>query len=159
MIRRLLPCSIRGLLLACVFASADAYAQQGVIRKSLCRISNTAQEPNYRTPWLPGQTGGGSGTGWGVGNGRVMTNAHVVSNARFLTLEKENDPKKYIGIVEHVAHDCDLAVVRVKDAAAFFKNTAPLPLGGIPEIETMVSVFGYPIGGDRLSVTRGIVSR
>ncbi len=133
-------------------------AQQSVIRKSLCRISNTAQDPNYRTPWLPGPMGGGSGTGWVVSDGRVMTNAHVVSNARFLTLEKENDPKKYIGVVEHIAHDCDLAVVRVKDTS-FFNNTQPLPLGGIPEIETSVSVFGYPIGGERLSVTRGVVSR
>jgi S1-C subfamily serine protease len=150
---------LRAVLLLLVLLAVPAWAQQGVIRKSLCRISNTAQEPNYRAPWLPGQTGGGSGTGWVVDKERVMTNAHVVSNARFLTLEKENDPKKYIGVVEHVAHDCDLAVVRVKDAAAFFKNTAPLPLGGIPEIETSVSVFGYPIGGDRLSVTRGVVSR
>ena len=34
-----------------------------------------------------------------------------------------------------------------------------MDLGGIPEIETEVSVYGYPIGGDRLSVTRGVVSR
>ena len=148
----------RALFFAVLFGASTAWAQQGVIRKSLCRISNTAQEPNYRTPWLPGQTGGGSGTGWVVGNGRVMTNAHVVSNARFLTLEKENDPKKYIGEVEHVAHDCDLAIVHVKDTS-FFNNAAPLELGGIPEIETTVSVFGYPIGGERLSVTRGVVSR
>src|SRR6478609_393439 len=87
-----------------------------------------------------------------------MTNAHVVSNARFLTLEKENDPKKYIGEVEHLAHDCDLAIVHVKDTS-FFANATPLQLGGIPEIETTVSVFGYPIGGERLSVTRGVVSR
>src|SRR4051812_27668299 len=110
---------------------ATALAQQSVIRKSLCRISNTAQEPNYRTPWLPGQMGGGSGTGWVVSDGRIMTNAHVVSNARFLTVEKENDPKKYIAEVEHIAHDCDLAVLRVKDTS-FFKNTQPLLLGGIP---------------------------
>src|SRR3954453_2118068 len=150
---------LKAVLLVSLLLAAPAWAQQGVIRKSLCRISNTAQEPNYRAPWLPGQTGGGSGTGWVGGPDRMMTNGHVVSNARFLTLEKENDPKKYIGVVEHVAHDCDLAVVRVKDAAAFFKNTTPLELGGIPEIETSVSGFGYPIGGDRLSVTRGVVSR
>src|SRR5215213_5385427 len=128
-------------LCALLLAASPVAAQQSIIRKSLCRISNTAQEPNYRIPWLPGTMGGGSGTGWVVGKDRVMTNAHVVSNARFLTLEKENDPKKYIAQVEHIGHDCDLAVLRVKDAAAFFKNTIPLELGGIPEIETSVSVF------------------
>ena len=135
-----------------------AFALPNEVRKSLARISNTAQEPNYRIPWLPGITGGGSGTGWVVSKDRLLTNAHVVSNARFLTVEKENDPKKYMARVEHIAHDCDLALLKVDDPA-FFKDTKPLPLGGIPEIESTVSVFGYPIGGERLSVTRGIVSR
>ena len=34
-----------------------------------------------------------------------------------------------------------------------------LEVGGVPEIESSVSVYGYPIGGERLSVTKGIVSR
>lgn len=101
---------------------------------------------------------GGSGTGWVVSKDRILTNAHVVSNARFLTLEKERDPKKYIAEVEHVAHDCDLAVLKVQDPS-FFTGTIPLDLGDLPEIESEVSVYGYPIGGERLSVTRGIVSR
>jgi S1-C subfamily serine protease len=145
-------------LFTLLLLGGTTFAQQAVVRKSLCRVSNTSLEPNYRVPWLPGQTGGGTGTGWVVSKDRVMTNAHVASNARFLTLEKENDPKKYIAEVEHIAHDCDLAVLRCKDPS-FFKDTQPLPLGGIPQIETQVTVFGYPIGGDRLSVTRGVVSR
>ncbi|MDQ6625892.1 MAG: serine protease, partial [Verrucomicrobiota bacterium] len=36
---------------------------------------------------------------------------------------------------------------------------APLTFGGIPELESMVSAYGYPIGGQRMSVTTGIVSR
>jgi len=139
-----------------VLHTADA--QPSEIRRSVARISNTAQEPNYRIPWLPGSQGGGSGTGWVVGENRLMTNAHVVSNAKFMTVEKEGDPRKYIAQVEHVAHDCDLALIRVEDAA-FFKGTKPLEVGGIPELESTVSVFGYPIGGDRLSVTQGVVSR
>src|SRR3954463_16807 len=100
-------------LLLVLLLAAPAWAQQGVIRKSLARISNTAQESNYRVPWLPGQTGGGSGTGWVVSAARLITNPHVVSNARFLTVEKENDPKKYIAEVEHIAHDCDLAILKL----------------------------------------------
>ncbi len=141
-----------------VFAATTVLAQPNEIRKSLARINNTAQEFNYRVPWLPGAMGGGSGTGWVVGKDRLMTNAHVVSNARQLTVEKENDPKKYIATVEHIAHDCDLALLKVEDPA-FWKDTKPLPVGDIPEIESTVSVFGYPIGGERLSVTQGIVSR
>ncbi len=35
----------------------------------------------------------------------------------------------------------------------------PLTFGGIPELESTVSAYGYPIGGQRMSVTTGIVSR
>lgn len=153
--------SCRPLRIACTVLLLLGYtsvAEPINIRGSLARISNTSQAANYRIPWLPGPTGGGSGTGWVVSKDRLLTNAHVVSNARYLTVEKENDPKKYIAEVEHIAHDCDLALLKLKDAS-FFQDATPLPIGGIPTIETTVSVFGYPIGGDRLSVTRGVVSR
>ncbi|MDQ3621028.1 MAG: trypsin-like peptidase domain-containing protein [Verrucomicrobiota bacterium] len=138
--------------------STSALGQPSEIRKSVARISCTGQAANYRIPWLPGPSVGGNGSGWIVTPNRLLTNAHVVSNARFITVEKENDPKKYIARVEHIGHDCDLALLKVDDPS-FFKGATPLPVGGIPEIESTVSVFGYPIGGDRLSVTRGIVSR
>jgi S1-C subfamily serine protease len=152
---------IRPVWLVCLITSLLAnasFAQTSEIRKSVVRITTTAEEPNYRIPWLPGATGGGSGTGWVVTSDRLMTNAHVVSNAKFLTVEKEGDPRRYIARVEHIAHDCDLALLRVEDAN-FFKGMKPLPVGGIPELESTVTTFGYPLGGDRLSVTRGVVSR
>ncbi|MES2569907.1 MAG: trypsin-like peptidase domain-containing protein [Verrucomicrobiota bacterium] len=148
----------RRILFALLLFTVTASAAPNEVRKSLARISSSAQEPNYRIPWLPGHGGGGSGTGWVVSKDRLLTNAHVVSNARFLTIEKENDPKKYIATVEHIGHDCDLALLKVDDPS-FFNDTKPLELGGIPEIESSVSVYGYPIGGERLSVTRGVVSR
>ena len=136
----------------------SSFGQPNEVRKSVARINNTSEDPNYRIPWLPGAQGGGSGTGWVVAPGRLMTNAHVVSNAKFLTVEKEGDPRKYIAHVEFIAHDCDLAIIKLDDPA-FFKDTKPFPIGGIPELESSVTVFGYPIGGDRQSVTQGIVSR
>jgi S1-C subfamily serine protease len=147
------------LLVSCALSLVPfAQAQTNELRKSVVRISNTAEAPNYRAPWLPGGQGGGSGTGWVVGKERLMTNAHVVSNAKFLTVEKEGDPRKYIAQVEHIAHDCDLALLKVEDPN-FFKGMKPLPIGGTPELESTVVVIGYPIGGERVSVTRGVVSR
>ncbi len=75
-----------------------------------------------------------------------------------MTVERENDPKKYSAQVKFVAHDCDLAVLDVSDPG-FYKGLKPLEIGGIPQLESSVSVYGYPIGGERLSVTRGVVSR
>jgi S1-C subfamily serine protease len=87
-----------------------------------------------------------------------MTNAHVVSNSRYLTVERDGDPNKYPATVLFVAHDCDLALLKVA-SPEFFKNMTPLTFGGIPELESVVSAYGYPLGGERMSVTTGIVSR
>ena len=128
------------------------------ISKSLVRIEATSQEPNYKTPWSPGDVTSGVGAGFVVDGKRIMTNAHVVSNARFLTVSKEGDPNPYLAQVLHIAHDCDLALLSVENPD-FFNGTAPLEFGGIPQIESVVSAYGYPVGGTRLSVIRGIVSR
>jgi S1-C subfamily serine protease len=128
------------------------------ISKSLVRIEATSQEPNYKTPWSPGDVTSGVGAGFVVDGKRIMTNAHVVSNARFLTVSKEGDPNPYLAQVLHIAHDCDLALLSVENPD-FFNGTVPLEFGGIPQIESVVSAYGYPVGGTRLSVTRGIVSR
>jgi len=128
------------------------------IHRSLARITTTSQDPNYREPWAAGQISGGVGTGFIIDSERILTNAHVVSNARFLTVEKEDDPRRYTAKVQFIGHDCDLAVLKVNEPG-FFKDTVPLQLGGIPEIESTVAAYGYPVGGERLSVTEGIVSR
>ena len=133
-------------------------AHAGPIVKSLVRIECTSQEPNYNAPWNPGQVSGGLGSGFIISGNRILTNAHVVSNAMFLTVAKEGDPKPRPARVVFIAHDCDLALLTVDDPG-FFKGTIALEFGGIPAIESTVSVYGYPIGGKRLSVTQGIVSR
>ncbi len=128
------------------------------IHRSLARITTTSQDPNYREPWAAGSIEGEVGTGFIIDGHRILTNAHVVSNARFVTVDKEDDPRKYTATVQFIAHDCDLAVLKVNEPG-FFDNTVPLELGDIPAIESTVAAYGYPVGGDRMSVTEGIVSR
>lgn len=129
---------------------------------SVVRIEVTDQNPDYRSPWNAGHVSGGIGSGFIIdipGRGkRIVTNAHVVSNARFITVTREGVNHPFRAKVEFIGHDCDLAMVSVEDPV-FFEGTRPLALGGIPAIESAVSVYGYPLGGERISVTRGIVSR
>ena len=130
----------------------------GPVQKSLVRITATAVEPDYKAPWNSGAIQRGVGAGFVIEGNRIMTNAHVVSNSRYLTVERDGDPNKYPAKVQFVANDCDLALITVADPD-FFKNMVPLKFGGIPELESTVSAYGYPIGGERMSVTTGIVSR
>src|SRR5881227_1090118 len=130
----------------------------GPIQKSLVRITATSVEPDYKAPWNAGGLERGVGAGFVISGNRIMTNAHVVANSRYLTVERDGDPNKYPAKVQFIANDCDLAVITVP-APDFFKNMLPLQLGGIPSLESTVSAYGYPIGGERMSVTTGIVSR
>src|SRR3954471_513257 len=130
----------------------------GPVQKSLVRITATAVEPDYKAPWNAGVIARGIGAGFFIEGNRIMTNAHVVSNSRYLTVERDGDPNKYPARVLFVAHDCDLALITV-DSPNFFKNMTPLKFGGIPELESVVSAYGFPLGGERMSVTTGIVSR
>ncbi len=130
----------------------------GPIQKSLVRITATSVEPDYRAPWNAGALQRGVGAGFVISGNRIMTNAHVVANSRYVTVERDGDPNKYPATVQFIANDCDLALITVP-APDFLKNMIPLKFGGIPALESTVSAYGYPIGGERMSVTTGIVSR
>ena len=114
--------------------------------------------PDYREPWNAGQPSGGSGTGFLIGKNRFLTNAHVVSNATRILIRTPEDPKPHPAKIVHIAHDCDLALIEAENPAPFEKMTT-LSFGSIPRLNTEVIAIGYPIGGDRMSVTRGVVSR
>lgn len=152
-----LPSVIRLLWAAGLLASVH-FASAAEPSASLVRITTTSQQPDYTSPWSPGTIGSGVGAGFVISGKRIMTNAHVVSNATFISVLKEGDPNPWEARVLYVGHDCDLAILGVYDES-FFDGTQPLEFGGVPALESEVSVYGYPIGGDRLSVTRGIVSR
>jgi S1-C subfamily serine protease len=130
----------------------------GPVQKSLVRITTTAVEPDYKAPWNAGAIGRGIGAGFVIDGSRIMTNAHVVSNNRYITVERDGDPNRYPATVQFIAHDCDLAILNVA-ARNFFKDMLPLKFGEIPALESVVSAYGYPLGGERMSVTTGIVSR
>jgi S1-C subfamily serine protease len=144
-----------GGLLPCDIAAGRSIE---TIRSSVVRIFTVSQTPDYSTPWDPGKSESGMGSGFIISKRRILTNAHVVSNARFIAIEKEGDARRYEARVKFIAHDCDLAMLEVMDPD-FYEGTSHLTIGGVPKLDSVVTVLGYPIGGDRLSVTRGVVSR
>jgi len=94
-----------------------------------------------------------------------MTNAHVVANTKQLLVRKYHDPQRYFAKVEFVAHDVDLAIIRVidpstgKDNENFYKGMKPLEFGSLPKVRSTVVTYGFPAGGQQISYTRGVVSR
>ena len=160
--RRMLTLIAFALLILCGFTqqllAAPVPEIEDTFRKSIVRITANAQVSDYNTPWNPGHLIGGTGSGFLISGEQILTNAHVVSNARVIRVEKEGDARQYEARVKFIAHDCDLAVLTVLDIN-FVDGMVPLALGDVPSLDSTVTVVGYPIGGDRLSVTRGVVSR
>ena len=53
---------------------------------------------------------------------------------------------------------CVAAMLTVEDDE-FWQGVSPVEFGELPALQDAVTVVGYPIGGDTISVTSGVVSR
>ena len=135
-----------------------AVSKLSAIYQSVVRIEVATQVPDYKAPWNSGRYSGGTGTGFLIGKNRFLTNAHVVSDSKQVVITMHGSARKHLARVVHIAHDCDLAILEVDDFSSFEKLPY-LQVGKVPKLETQVRVIGYPVGGDRISVTRGVVSR
>ena len=126
--------------------------------KSVVQIITAYQEPNWAAPWIFDSPHFASGTGFLIDGNRIMTNAHVVAWTKQLLVRKYHDPQRYFATVEFVAHDVDLAILKVDDPK-FYEGMKPLQFGELPQVRSQVVTYGFPAGGQQISYTRGVVSR
>jgi S1-C subfamily serine protease len=129
-----------------------------MLSASVVRIFATTQEPDYNNPWQTHAPSSSTGSGVVVAPGRVLTGAHVVANATFLQVQKASEPDKFPARVEAVCHCADLALLAVDDGA-FNEGVCCAEIGQLATPGDRVSVVGFPVGGDEVSVTEGVVSR
>ena len=155
---RLVLVSALILLLECLGLGAPQDAGLSRPHEAVILIRCVKQGFDYVTPWKRAPMSRISGSGFVIDGRRILTNAHNVSNSRYVELRKENVANRYVARVVFVAHDCDLAMLTVDDPS-FFEGTRALELAGIPAVNSTVSTYGFPVGGDRISVTEGVVSR
>jgi S1-C subfamily serine protease len=113
---------------------------------------------NYQAPWQLDSAESATGSGSIIAGSRILTNAHVVANAKFIQVKRAGAKDKVEAEVEIVAHECDLAVLKVKNRS-FFDGARPLDIGPLVDLRDRVTVYGFPEGGEELSTTEGIVSR
>ena len=127
-------------------------------RSAVVRIYATTQDPDYDSPWQARVPSSSTGSGVVIGPGLVLTGAHVVANSTFLQVQKISDPNKAVAQVAGICHDCDLALLKI-DAPLFMTGVAPAEIGDLPDLRDRVSVIGFPVGGEEVSITEGVVSR
>jgi S1-C subfamily serine protease len=145
----------------CIFCGnlhASESNEQKEFDKSVVLIRCVHQGFDYVTPWKQKAMNQSIGSGFVIAGNKILTNAHNVSNPRYIELKKQNVAKRFPAKVAFVGHDCDLATIIPEDES-FFDDTIALELAGIPKVNSTVSTYGFPIGGNRISVTEGVVSR
>ncbi|MEK7434257.1 MAG: trypsin-like peptidase domain-containing protein [Cyanobacteriota bacterium] len=152
--------TIKKLLLvsAFLFILKPSIAKADSIESSVIKVFTTSNSPNYYTPWKMKNTTSSTGSGVVIEGNRILTCAHVITEQTFLQVQKNSDPKKYIAKVEWVSHDSDLAILKVDDET-FFDNAKAIEIGELTNLQDNVMVYGFPRGGSKLSITKGVVSR
>jgi len=143
------------LLLGIAFPVSSAVLD---VREAIVKVYTVSNSPDYYNPWSMQGPLGVSGSGCIIENNLILTNAHVVSDYTYLQVRKYGETERYQAQVVAVSHLTDLALLKVEDPA-FFEGEPALLFGELPEIQQEVLVYGFPMGGDMLSITKGIISR
>jgi S1-C subfamily serine protease len=129
------------------------------IENSVVKIFSTMRGPDLARPWTKQSPSEVSGTGIVIEGKRILTNAHVVTYASQVQVQANQAGDKLSAVVESIAPGIDLAVVRLEDET-FFDTHPALPRASLlSQTKDPVLVYGYPTGGNSLSITKGIVSR
>ena len=153
---KLFPRLILIVTLGCII-TPPVWAERGV-KEAVVKIYTVYNRYYHDEPWQMLGQRRRSGSGCIISGGRILTSAHVVGDQTFIQVKRAGEAKKYIAEVEIVAHECDLAILRVNDDL-LFSGVAPIEIGDLAEVRDNVAVYGFPKGGDELCITEGVVSR
>ena len=141
-------------------------ASGGVEIKAVVKLHCTSLDPDWVNPWQTRTAQRSTGSGVFIGRSEdgkwctILTAAHVMANTTFVQVQLAGQPDKTTARVKSVAHETDLALVEVP--SSLFEGIQPLevaPGDTLPGLREKVYVLGFPVGGDDLSITEGVVSR
>lgn len=132
------------------------------VMDAVVKIFCVHTEPNFSLPWQRKRQYSSTSSGFMVqgptGQRWLLTNAHSVEYHSQVKVKKRGDDRKYLARVLAIGTECDIALLTVDDPL-FWENGTLVQWGNLPTLQEPVFVVGYPIGGDTISVTSGVVSR
>ncbi|KHN03752.1 Protease Do-like 2, chloroplastic [Glycine soja] len=148
-----------------IFDSKDQQVEPSALQDSaflnaVVKVYCTHTAPDYSLPWQKQRqyTNHILCSAFMIGDRKLLTNAHCVEHDTQVKVKKRGDDSKYVAKVLARGVDCDIALLSV-ESEEFWRDVEPLRLGRLPHLQDSVTVVGYPLGGDTISVTKGVVSR
>ena len=143
-------------------------------RTAVVKIFAKKVKPNYTAPWRKQSQVGATGSGFLIhdkGRQVIVTNAHVVHRATSVLARAQSGPPiKWRCAIAAISVPLDIAILHVEDQT-FFKGKDVIRLRDdqgddkvnddwlLPKLDSNVTAVGFPVGGEQISVTRGVVSR
>jgi len=140
-------------------AAEPAPAVPANVENAVVKVFSTLRYPDPFKPWAKQSPSEVSGSGVVIEGKRILTNAHVVLYASQVQIQANQAGDKIPATVVGIAPGIDLAILKLDDES-FFKTHAPINrANALPDIKDPVLAYGYPTGGNALSITKGIISR
>jgi S1-C subfamily serine protease len=129
------------------------------IENAVVKVFSTLRGPDPFKPWGKAAPQDVTGSGVVIEGKRILTNAHVVGYASQVQVQANQAGDKVAATVVAVGRGIDLAILKLDDES-FFDSHAPVARASLlPDVRDAVFAYGYPTGGNSLSITKGIVSR
>ncbi|GFQ02331.1 protease Do-like 2 chloroplastic [Phtheirospermum japonicum] len=136
---------------------------------AVVKVYCTHTAPDYSLPWQKQRQYTSTGrhpdktfdllcSAFMIGDGKLLTNAHCVEHNTQVKVKRRGDDTKYVAKVLARGVECDIALLSV-ESKEFWQGTEPLHFGHLPNLQDSVTVVGYPLGGETISVSKGVVSR
>jgi S1-C subfamily serine protease len=158
------------LMLSTMNVSAEDVAKKSVIgdaanpnpinlENSVVKVFSTLRGPDPFKPWGKAAPQEITGSGVVIEGKRILTNAHVVGYASQVQVQTGQAGDKFSATVVAVARGMDLAILKLDDESFFDTHAAVSRTNNLPQVRDAVFAYGYPTGGNSLSITKGIVSR
>ena len=151
-------------LLALTAATSSPAGEAAVVRIEVASVV-----PNYLRPWEKSPQDRRMGSGFIVGpipqggarSLQILTNFHVIQDAVDIRVTKVGSARRWPAVVAAVGPDVDLALVSISEASdEFFKGLSAVQWSdSLPALQSRVHVRGFPLGGNTMCVTEGVVSR
>ncbi len=129
------------------------------VENAVVKVFSTLRFPDPFKPWTKQAPTEVTASGVVIEGKRILTNAHVVLYSSQVQIQANQAGDKLSATVLAVAPGIDLAVLKLDDES-FFKTHAPINRAtALPDIKDPVLAYGFPTGGNALSITKGIISR
>jgi S1-C subfamily serine protease len=136
-----------------------AVAVPANVENAVVKVFSTLRYPDPFKPWTKQSPAEVTASGVVIEGHRILTNAHVVLYSSQVQIQANQAGDKLSATVVGVAPGIDLAVLKLDDES-FFKTHAPINrAAALPDIKDPVLAYGFPTGGNALSITKGIISR